>query len=190
MANNGDKNPRQLAVNGGTVIWLTGLSAAGKSTLANALHNRLAARNVASVVLDGDIMRKGLCADLGFSRQDRRENIRRIGEVAALMANAGLLAITAFISPYAEDRAQARAAAPEGRFMEIYIATPLEICEQRDPKGLYRKARSGQMKCFTGIDDPYEPPKAPDLFLATHEQGVDQCVDSILDWLEAKGLLA
>ena len=189
MANNGDKRPRQLAANGGTVIWLTGLSAAGKSTLANALHDRLAALNVASVVLDGDLIRQGLCSDLGFSRQDRRENIRRVGEVAALMAIAGLLAITAFISPYVDDRAQARAAAPKGRFIEIYLATPLDICEQRDPSGLYQKARSGQLKCFTGIDDPYEPPKDPDLLIANHEQSVDQCVDCILDLLQNKGLL-
>lgn len=167
----------------GAVIWFTGCSASGKSTLAQALHQRLNGQGLASFVLDGDLVRQGLCSDLGFSREDRRENIRRLGEVAALMAQAGLVVITAFISPYGEDRDRARAAAPGGRFFEVHLDVPIAVCEERDPKGLYKKARAGQLKGFTGIDDPYEPPIRAELSLPTHQLAVDDCVARMLTML-------
>jgi adenylyl-sulfate kinase len=171
------------------VIWFTGRPAAGKSTLATALHERLTGQGVASFVLDGDVVRQGLCADLGFSREDRRENIRRVGELASLLAKAGLVAIVAFISPYAEDRARARAAAPDGRFLEIYLSATLEACEGRDPKGNYARARAGLIKGFTGIDDPYEEPRAPDLALPTHELSARECLARLDELLRGRKLI-
>ena len=167
----------------GRIIWLTGLSGAGKSTIAMALERRLfdAGRNV--YVLDGDIVRGGLCADLGFSSDDRAENIRRIGEVARIMADAGLLVIVAFISPFRADRDRVRAGMPEGRFTEVHVSTPLEICEQRDTKGLYAKARAGELSDFTGISSPYEPPEAPEVTLPTEQLTVDECVERIVEVL-------
>ena len=163
----------------GRIIWLTGLSGAGKSTIAMALERRLfdAGKNV--YVLDGDIIRGGLCAGLGFSPEDRAENIRRIGEVARIMADAGLLVIVAFISPFRADRDRVRAGMPEGRFTEVHVSTPLEICEQRDTKGLYAKARAGELTDFTGISSPYEPPPSPEVTLPTEQLTVDDCVDRI-----------
>ena len=163
----------------GRIIWLTGLSGAGKSSIAMALERRLfdAGKNV--YVLDGDIVRGGLCADLGFSPEDRAENIRRIGEVARIMADAGLLVIVAFISPFRADRDRVRAGMPEGRFTEVHVSTPLEICEQRDTKGLYAKARAGELTDFTGISSPYEPPPSPEVTLPTEQLTVDDCVDRI-----------
>ena len=163
----------------GRIVWLTGLSGAGKSTLAMALERRLfdAGRNV--YVLDGDIVRGGLCSDLGFSPNDRVENIRRIGEVARIMADAGLLVIVAFISPFRADRDRVRAAMPVGRFTEVHVSTPLEVCEQRDTKGLYAKARAGELTDFTGISSPYEPPPSPEVTLPTEQLTVDDCVDRI-----------
>ena len=164
----------------GRIVWLTGLSGAGKSTLAMALEQRLydAGRNV--YVLDGDIVRGGLCSDLGFSPDDRVENIRRIGEVARIMADAGLLVIVAFISPFRADRGRVRAGMPPGRFTEVHVSTPLEVCEQRDTKGLYAKARAGELSDFTGISSPYEAPESPEVRLPTEQLSVDECVDRIM----------
>ena len=164
----------------GRIVWLTGLSGAGKSTLAMALEQRLfdAGRNV--YVLDGDIVRGGLCSDLGFSPDDRAENIRRIGEVARIMSDAGLLVIVAFISPFRADRDRVRAGMPDGRFTEVHVSTPLEVCEQRDTKGLYAKARAGELSDFTGITSPYEAPESPEVRLPTEQLSVDECVDRIM----------
>ena len=164
----------------GRIVWLTGLSGAGKSTLAMALEHRLfdAGRNV--YVLDGDIVRGGLCSDLGFSPDDRAENIRRVGEVARIMADAGLLVVVAFISPFRADRDRVRACMPAGRFTEVHVSTPLEICEKRDTKGLYAKARAGELPDFTGISSPYEAPESPEVRLPTEKMSVDECVDSVV----------
>ncbi len=174
----------------GCLVWLTGLSGSGKSTLAEALELRLIAAGRAAYVLDGDNIRHKLNSDLGFSPDDRDENIRRIGEVGALFADAGLITIAAFISPYRAARDRARAAAGEGAFIEIHLDTPLDTCEQRDPKGLYRKARAGEIRDFTGIDAPYEPPTTPELLLQTHTQSVGECVDAIVEYLTDAGFLA
>ena len=167
----------------GRVLWLTGLSGSGKSTIARALEARLHAEGRLAYVLDGDSVRQGLNSDLGFSEKDRTENIRRLGEVAALFADAGVIVITAFISPFRVDRDRARRAAGDDRFLEIYVDAPLEVCERRDPKGLYRKARQGQIAEFTGISSPYEPPLEPQLTLRSGELGVDACVERILSLL-------
>jgi adenylyl-sulfate kinase len=164
----------------GYVVWFTGLSAAGKSTIATELERELFARGKHAYVLDGDNMRHGLCSDLGFAPEDRKENIRRIGEVAKLFAEAGFVCITAFISPYRSDREIARRIAPEGKFIEVYVNTPLEVCEQRDPKGLYAKARKGTIKEFTGISAPYEPPAKPEVELRPDQLNVAECVSVIV----------
>lgn len=171
----------------GGVIWLTGLSGSGKSTLAYLLEERLVRFRHLAYVLDGDNVRHGLNRDLGFSAADRHENIRRVGEVAALMADMGALVVTAFISPYREGRAAARQAAGAGRFMEAYLDIPLSECERRDPKGLYRKARAGEIEGFTGIDDPYEVPSAPEVVLPTAELDPLVCVDRLVHYLETEG---
>ncbi len=163
----------------GGVVWLTGLSGAGKTTTARALAAVLRAENRAVCVLDGDALRRGLCSDLGFSTADRQENIRRVGEVARLFADAGLICVVALISPYRRDRDRARAAAPPGRFIEVYINAPLAICEQRDPKGLYARARAGELLEFTGISAPYEPPLQPEVELLTGEWTVNEGVEKI-----------
>ncbi|MEM9469461.1 MAG: adenylyl-sulfate kinase [Pseudomonadota bacterium] len=168
----------------GGIFWLTGLSGSGKSTLAIAVEQEIFNRQKNIYVLDGDNVRHGLNADLGFSPEDRTENIRRIGEVAALQANAGVIVVSAFIAPYQADRDRARAAAPQ-HFHEIYIKADLETCEERDPKGLYKKARSGKIKEFTGIDSPYEPPTNPDLIVDTQHNDVQTCVKQIVDYIEA-----
>lgn len=167
----------------GGVLWFTGLSGAGKSTLALALERELFARGYQVYVLDGDNIRSGLNADLGFGPEDRAENIRRVGEVAALFADAGFLAISAFISPYRADRERARRAAGEV-FHEIYIHAPLEVCERRDPKGLYRKARNGEIPEFTGISSPYEPPEKPELVIPTHELSPEECLALLVRYVE------
>ncbi len=167
----------------GAVVWLTGLSGAGKSTLAIALERRLFDLGWNVYTLDGDNVRTGLNADLGFKPEDRQENLRRVGEVAALFADAGLICVTAFISPYRDERARARAAAGSRPFIEVWVRSPLEECERRDPKGLYRKARSGALKDFTGIDSPYEPPDAADLVIDTQQEGVEACTRRLLDFV-------
>ncbi len=168
---------QRAAMNGhhGAILWMTGLPAAGKSTIAARLERALFDRGYQVFVLDGDNVRQGLNADLDFSREDRTENIRRVGEVAALFAEAGLIVITAFISPYRADRERVRARHARW-FHEIHVDAPLEVCEARDPKGLYKKARAGELQEFTGVSAPYEPPVAPDVVLSTDKHGIDECV--------------
>ncbi|RMH39678.1 MAG: adenylyl-sulfate kinase [Deltaproteobacteria bacterium] len=173
----------------GAVVWLTGLSGAGKSTLAYALEKRIVDAGRFAFVLDGDNVRHGLNSDLGFSPEDRTENIRRLGEVAALFADAGVVTITSFISPYRADRARARDAVGADRFFEVFVDAPLDVCEQRDPKGLYKKARAGEIPQFTGISAPYEAPEAPALRLDTAAQDVDRCVDAMIELLATSGFV-
>lgn len=164
----------------GCVVWLTGLSGSGKSTIAIELERELFNLGRQACVLDGDNMRHGLCSDLGFSPGDRKENIRRAGEVARLFADVGIICITAFISPYRSDRELARGIAPPGRFLEVYLKASLEVCEQRDTKGLYAKARRGEIKEFTGISAPYEVPLKPEIELQTDQSGISDCVSAVL----------
>ena len=173
----------------GGVVWLTGLSGCGKSTLACALEERLVRRGHLAFVLDGDNIRQGLNQDLGFTAAERAENIRRIGHVAALFAQAGVIAITAFISPYPQGRQAARKAAGEDRFFEVYLRTPLAECEKRDPKGLYKKARAGELADFTGIDAPYEEPERPALTLETAKLTPRECVERIVSMLKDRDVL-
>ncbi|MBK6961727.1 MAG: adenylyl-sulfate kinase [Gammaproteobacteria bacterium] len=170
------------------VIWFTGLSGAGKSTLANALERALFERGHHCYLLDGDNVRHGLNRDLGFSDADRVENIRRIAEVAKLLVDAGLIAMTAFISPFRADRQLARDLLPADEFIEVHVATSLAVCEQRDPKGLYRKARAGQIPNFTGIDSAYEAPVSPELVVDTGAEDLDGCVQNLLAYLEQRGI--
>ena len=169
------------------VLWFTGLSGAGKSTLATEVERELYNYGIRTYVLDGDNIRHGLNKNLGFSPEDRKENIRRIGEVAKLFVDAGLFALTAFISPYREDRDMVRAMLPKGEFIEIYVKCPLEVCETRDPKGLYKKARSGEIKDFTGISAPYEEPLHPELVVETDKQDIETSVRQVIDYLKANG---
>ncbi len=171
------------------ILWFTGLSGAGKSSVANALELALYQRGHHSYLLDGDNVRHGLNRDLGFSDEDRVENIRRIGEVAKLMADSGLVVLSAFISPFRTDRDMVRALMDEGEFIEIYVKASLETCESRDPKGLYKKARSGEIKHFTGIDSPYEPPSAPELVLDTEKLSIEACVDELIRFLKGADIL-
>lgn len=171
------------------VIWFTGLSGAGKSTLSDALERRLFAMGHRSYLLDGDNVRHGLNKDLGFTDIDRVENIRRIGEVAKLFVDAGLVVITAFISPFRSDREMAKNVLAPGEFVEVFLDVPLEVCEGRDPKGLYKKARAGQIRNFTGIDSVYEPPLDPALRIDTAAASVEDCVDKIVDYLGSHGYL-
>lgn len=171
------------------VLWFTGLSAAGKSTIANAVELRLNRRGVHTCVLDGDNIRHGLNKNLGFTAEDRAENIRRVGEVAGIMADAGLITLTAFISPYRTDRDKVRASLGPGRFIEIYCNASLATCESRDPKGLYKKARSGELKQFTGIDDPYETPEKAEIVLDSEHKDASVLADDVVDYLETTGVL-
>lgn len=185
-----DAEARRAALGqAGAVVWLTGLSGSGKSTLAMALEHRLVTGGRLAYALDGDNVRHGLNADLGFGDADRAENIRRVGHVAALFADAGVVAIAAFISPFAADRAAVRAKVPAGRFFEVHVATSLAACEARDPKGLYRRARAGEIPRFTGIDSPYEPPEAPELVLDTEGRSLDECLDRLQGMLVAAGII-
>lgn len=165
------------------VLWFTGLSGSGKSTIANALEYTLAQQGQHTFLLDGDNVRHGLNKDLGFSDADRIENIRRIGEVAKLFVDAGLIAVTAFISPFRSDRQLVRDLLGKNEFVEIHMDTPLETCESRDPKGLYKKARAGEIKNFTGIDSDYEPPEAAEITLDTSTHSVEECVEQIITYL-------
>ncbi|MGN6498350.1 MAG: adenylyl-sulfate kinase, partial [Tsuneonella sp.] len=165
------------------VLWFTGLSGSGKSTIANEVEKRLAVMNRHTFLLDGDNVRHGLNKDLGFTEADRIENIRRIGEVAKLMADAGLIVLTAFISPFRAERQMVRDMLPEGEFVEIFVDTPLEVAEARDVKGLYKKARAGELKNFTGIDSPYEPPEHPDIVVNTVAMTPQEAAQHIIDKL-------
>jgi bifunctional enzyme CysN/CysC len=171
------------------VLWFTGLSGSGKSTIANIVECKLHARGARTYLLDGDNVRHGLSKDLGFTDADRVENIRRIGEVARLMVDAGLIVLTAFISPFRSERRLARSMVEADEFIEIHIDTPLEVVERRDPKGLYRKARSGELRNFTGIDSPYEVPEAPELRIDTLHCDADAAADRIIACLEQMGVL-
>lgn len=167
----------------GCVVWLTGLSGSGKSTLARALESRLIAEGHAAYVLDGDNLRHGLNRDLGFSPEDRDENIRRVGEVAALLADAGIITITAFISPYRVARQRAREAAGAAPFIEAFLNVPIEVCRQRDPKGLYAKSKAGQLNQFTGVDAPYEPPEKPEIVIDASNTSVSECTEALYGYL-------
>ena len=167
----------------GCVIWFTGLSGSGKSTLANAVEQVLHQQGHHTYVLDGDNVRHGLNKNLGFSPEDREENIRRIGEVAKLFSDAGTIVMTAFISPYCADRDQARALIAEDRFVEVFVDCPLDVCEERDTKGLYKKARAGEIKEFTGISAPYEPPLTPEVTVNTAALSIEECAQAVVDAL-------
>lgn len=180
-----EKQKQQQAV----VLWFTGLSGAGKSTVAGALEQALVARGAHTYLLDGDNVRHGLCADLGFSEADRTENLRRVGAVAGLMVDAGLIVLSAFISPLKSQRDAIRQALPEGKFIEVYVATSLEECEKRDVKGLYQKARRGEIKNFTGISDPYEAPEQADIVLDTGLLSLEQSLHQLLLLLEQRGII-
>lgn len=190
----------------GCVVWFTGLSGCGKSTVANGLDRKLHERSVRSYVLDGDNVRHGLNATpqmlagrygeefgqrfgLGFGQADREENIRRVGAVAGLLCDAGLVTLTAFVSPYRADRDAVRASLPAGDFIEVFVDAPLEVCEARDPKGLYRKARAGEIKDFTGINAPYEPPATPELVLKSDVSSPDELAEQVLRFLHARGVI-
>ncbi|MCA9063135.1 MAG: adenylyl-sulfate kinase [Planctomycetaceae bacterium] len=173
----------------GAVLWFTGLSGCGKSTIANTVDHMLHERGFHTFVLDGDNIRMGLNKNLGFSPEDRVENIRRIGEVAKLFADAATIVSTAFISPYREDRDKVRALLPAGDFIEIFVNASLETCEKRDPKGLYKKARAGEIKGFTGIDAPYEAPENPELVLDSDNKGIDELAAEVIAHLEKIGVL-
>ena len=179
----GQKNQRPA------VVWFTGLSASGKSTLAGALEEVLTAQGYHTYLLDGDNVRHGLCGDLGFSDADRTENIRRIGEVAKLMADAGLIVMTAFISPFRADRRIVREILPDGQFVEVFMGASLEVCKARDPKGLYLKAERGEIKGFTGIDSPYEAPPEPEVHIDADQLSVPEGVNRLLDYLHRRKIL-
>ena len=168
------------------LIWFTGLSGSGKSTVAGALEKRLFAMGKSTYLLDGDNVRHGLNQDLKFSDADRVENVRRIGEVGKLMVDAGLIVLSAFISPFRSERRMVRRMMEQGEFIEVHLSTPIEVCEKRDPKGLYAKARRGLIANFTGIDSEYEKPESPELSLSTGELSVDECVDQIVSYLRIK----
>lgn len=181
----------QLLKQRGCTIWFTGLPASGKSTTAFTLEHELIRKGYLAYVLDGDNVRHGLNRNLGFSMEDREENIRRIGEVAKLFADAGVIVLTSFISPYRKDRDLARTLHNDAGlpFLEVFVDTPVEVCETRDPKGLYRKARQGEIKGFTGVDDPYEPPLAPEMAIRTLDCSPEQCAEHILRYLATHGLI-
>ena len=172
----------------GAVLWFTGLSGSGKSTVGNAVELALHERGCHTYVLDGDNIRHGLNKNLGFSDEDRQENIRRIGEVARLFSDAGVLTITAFISPFRADRAMVRELVGD-RFIEVHVTAPLEVCEERDPKGLYKKARAGEIKDFTGISSPYEAPESPEITVDTGAHSVEECTALVVDYLKANGVI-
>ena len=170
------------------VLWFTGLSGSGKSTLAGALENELFRRGLRTYLLDGDNVRHGLCSDLGFTPQDRQENLRRVGEVAKLMVDAGLIVLAAFVSPYRAERDAIRARFADGEFIEVFVDTPLAACEARDPKGLYKKARAGEIRNCTGIDDPYEAPEAAEIRLVNDGIAIETAVAQLLQALQQRGI--
>ncbi len=173
----------------GVVIWFTGLSASGKSTIAHTVEEKLFDRGILTYVLDGDNIRHGLNKNLGFSPEDREENIRRIGEVGKLFADAGIIAMTAFISPYRADRDNARKLHEPGKHIEVFVDAPLSVLEDRDPKGLYKKARAGEIPEFTGISAPYEAPENPEIHLDTSKLNVEECADAVIQYLEEQKII-
>ncbi|QFZ91851.2 adenylyl-sulfate kinase [Synechococcus elongatus] len=174
----------------GVILWFTGLSGSGKSTLAHAVEAQLFERGCRTFVLDGDNVRHGLCVDLGFSDRDRQENIRRIGEVAKLFTEAGVITLAAFVSPFRADRDRVRALVADGEYIEVYCQASLDVCEQRDVKGLYAKARAGQIPEFTGISSPYEAPEAAELKIDTGSRSLDDCVAQVLNYLVQQGIIS
>jgi adenylylsulfate kinase len=174
----------------GAVLWFTGLSGAGKSTLAHAVEEELHQRKCRTFVLDGDNVRHGLCSDLGFSLDDRSENLRRIGEVAKLFIESGTVVLTAFISPLQDDRKKVRKLMPHGDFIEIFCKCSIDICEDRDVKGLYKRARAGEIPEFTGVSSPYEEPKKPELVVNTGEEALEDCVNQVIGFMQSRGLIA
>ncbi|WP_457642991.1 adenylyl-sulfate kinase [Persephonella sp.] len=180
---------RRLKGHKSFILWFTGLSGSGKSTIAHAVEEKLFEMGVHTYVLDGDNIRTGLNKDLGFSAEDREENIRRIGEVAKLFVDAGIVVLSAFISPYRKDRQFVRNLVEKDEFVEIYVKCPLEVCELRDVKGLYKKARQGIIKNFTGIDDPYEEPENPEIVLETDRETIEECVEKIINYLAQNNYL-
>ena len=179
----------QLNGHKSAIIWFTGFSGAGKSTLAHAVEERLHQIGCRTFVFDGDNVRHGLCGDLDFSEEGRRENIRRIGEMAKLFVEAGVIALTAFISPFRADRLKVRNLTAPGDFIEVYCRCPIEVCELRDVKGMYRRARAGEIRNFTGISSPYEEPENPELSIDTASMPLDQCVDQVIGYLQDRGLI-
>jgi len=180
---------RSLNGHGSVILWFTGLPSSGKSTLANEVEKKLIAGGTKTYILDGDNVRMGLCKDLGFSEQDRAENIRRIGEVSKLFVQAGVVVLSAFVSPYRRDRDAVRALVENGEFIEVFVDAPLEVCEQRDVKGLYKKAREGVIKGFTGIDDPYEAPLNPEITIKTAETSLEDGANLLVAYLRERNVI-
>lgn len=181
---------QQLNGHKSVILWFTGLSGAGKSTLAHAVEEELHQRECRTIVLDGDNVRHGLCADLGFSDEDRRENIRRIGEMTWLILESGVIALTAFVSPFREDRRNVRGLFHHGEFIEVYCDCAIKVCEGRDVKGIYKKARNGEIEHFTGISSPYEQPENPELTINTDQLSLNESVREIIDYLICRGILS
>ena len=173
----------------GAAVWFTGLSASGKSTLSHMVEKKLHELGCSTYVFDGDNVRHGLCGDLGFSEKDRAENIRRIGEMVHLFVDAGIFALTAFISPFRSDRNRVRAIVGDDRFVEVFVDCPLEVCISRDPKGIYARALNGEIKNFTGVSSPYEPPLSPDIVIRSHRESFEDAVERVMDCLKDKGLV-
>ncbi|TFG77333.1 MAG: adenylyl-sulfate kinase [Thermodesulfobacteriales bacterium] len=180
---------RSLNKHGSLILWFTGLPSSGKSTIANELEKKLITMGTRTYILDGDNIRMGLCKDLGFSEEDRGENIRRIGEVSKLFVDNGCIVLSAFVSPYIKDRDGVRALVEEGEFVEVFVDAPLAVCEERDVKGLYKKARAGIIKGFTGIDDPYEAPLNPEITIDTSKLSLEESVDVLIAYLEKREVL-
>ncbi len=180
---------RSLNGHGSVILWFTGLPSSGKSTLANEVEKKLIAGGTKTYILDGDNVRMGLCKDLGFSEHDRAENIRRIGEVSKLFVQAGVVVLSAFVSPYRRDRDAVRALVENGEFIEVFVDAPLEVCEQRDVKGLYKKAREGVIKGFTGIDDPYEAPLNPEITIKTAETSLEDGANLLVAYLRERNII-
>ena len=183
------KDRERLHGHRGAVVWFTGLPASGKSTTAHLVEKELYRRGCSTYVLDGDNVRHGLCANLGFSPEDRSENIRRIGELVKLFVDAGIIVLAAFVSPYRKDRERVRRLFGGGEFIEVYMDCPVEVCERRDIKGFYKKAREGLIKEYTGITSPYEPPENPEIIIRTHEEPIEQAVSLIIRFLEERGII-
>lgn len=178
------ENRQELIGHKSCILWFTGLSGSGKSTLANKVEEKMFDMGLHTYILDGDNIRMGLNKGLGFSDDDRKENIRRIGEVSKLFVDAGVMVSTAFISPFRSDRDMVRNLVKEGEFIEVYVDAPLDVCEKRDPKGLYKKARAGEIKMFTGIDSPYEAPAKAEIVVKTGEYSLEECAQQVIDWLQ------